>query len=62
MRPVHQFEREVVLDSELDSKYFRFGLDLDIDVHISLPLEHPVVVLFVLLIISMVANNNQIIR
>jgi hypothetical protein len=36
----------------------RVGLDLHLDVHISLPLQRPLDVSFVLLIISMVPNNN----
>jgi hypothetical protein len=37
---------------------FQIGLDLHLDVHVSLPQQHPPIVPFVLLIISMVPNNN----
>jgi hypothetical protein len=37
---------------------FQIGLDLQLDVRISLPLHHPLDVSFILFIISMIPNNN----
>jgi hypothetical protein len=37
---------------------FQIGLDLHLDVRISLPLHHPLDVSFILFIISMIPNNN----